>query len=582
MPFLPMSIEEVQQRGWDSLDIIIVSGDAYVDHPSFGAAIIGRSLEAAGFKVGIIAQPDWQNDEDFLALGRPRLFFGVTAGNMDSMVNHYTAQRKIRHNDAYTPDGVSGKRPDRATFIYTNQLRKLHKGVPVVIGGIEASLRRIAHYDFWSDKVRNSILADTKADMLVYGMAEKAIVQIAQALDSGQDIKQLVDIKGTMVYANTELPMDAIELPEGGLCADKDTFFAMSKLFDEHHRTRVLYQVNGGRLLQHNPPADPLSTEEMDALYALKFMNLPHSKYDGHEIPAFTQIKDSITAHRGCFGGCNFCAIGCHQGRVIQSRSQESIVTEAKKMAISKTFRGTMTDIGGPTANMYGMSCKLGYPDTCKRNSCLFPTICSNLDTDHKKHLAVLNRVRYISGIRNVFISSGIRHDLVMRDPDYILALAMHFTGGRLKLAPEHVINKVLSYMGKPSVETYEKFCAMFNKTAKEFGKKQQIIPYLLIGHPGTTLNDAIDLGLWLVENHIQVEQVQEFTPTPMTISTCMYYTGKDFATGKQIDVPKGHQIRLQKGLALWHDSYFEGTIMEALTLAGRKNLIRDFTTKRH
>lgn len=552
MSFLPMSKREMQHLGWEYIDIIIITGDAYVDHPSFGAAVIGRILESRGYRVGIIAQPDVNSVASFQQLGQPRLFFGITAGNMDSMINHYTAQKKLRHNDAYSPDGIAGLRPDRATFVYTNLVKRIYKGVPVVIGGIEASLRRIAHYDYWQDKVRNSILADSKADILVYGMGEKPICNIAAELAQGTNVAEIQDIPSTVVFCNNphnsnpELESEEIILPKAETCKDKQTFYEMTKLFTEHSSSRVMYQMNGGRLLRHNPPEQALYTDEMDEIYDLPYMYAPHPKYKGITIPAFEQIKSSITSHRGCYGGCSFCAIACHQGRKIQSRSQASIIREANRM------KGTISDVGGPTANMYASRCKLGFPASCTRRSCLYPKICPSLIMAHGEQLKLLSKISQIDAIKHVYIASGIRHDMLENEDKYILEIATKYTGGRLKLAPEHVSDKVLRLMGKPSIKSYELFCEKFCKAIHKEGVKRQVIPYIIIGHPGTGIEDAKALREWLVKNNIHVEQVQEFTPTPMSISTCMYYTKLDFETGKEIEVPTPGQIREQKKLAMW------------------------------
>ncbi len=559
MSFIPMTPAEMQARHWDYLDIIIISGDAYVDHPSFGAAIIARSLESKGFKVGIIAQPDWKGVEDFQRLGKPRLFFGITAGNMDSMVNHYTAQRKLRHDDAYSPGGVAGLRPDRATIIYTNILKQLYKGVPVIIGGIEASLRRIAHYDYWQDKVRNSILSDSKADVLIYGMAEKPICELATLLAKSIPVTEIQSLPSTVVFSGKpeegiesedtqgSKPLQSIILPPADTCKDKLTFYRMTKLFTEYSNAQALYQYTGGRWLKHNPPAKELTNAEMDSIYALPYEYAPHPKYKGSIIPAFEQIKSSITSHRGCYGGCNFCAIACHQGRKIQSRSQDSIVREAAKHS------GTISDVGGPTANMYASRCKLGFPDSCKRRSCLFPAMCSNLVLTHDEQLALLDRISNMPRIKHVFIASGIRHDMAITNDRYIKEIALKYTGGRLKLAPEHSVPKILRLMGKPDISSYEAFSKKYFAFTGAQGLKRQIIPYLIIGHPGTSKEDALALRNWLIKHNIQVEQVQEFTPTPMSISTCMYYTGRDFDNGEVIEIPTPGQIREQKKLVLWN-----------------------------
>ena len=545
MLFLPVNQSDLKERDWDYLDIILISGDAYIDHPSFAAAIIGRTLEAAGFRVGIIPQPDWRNDSAFTVLGKPRLFFGITAGNMDSMVNHYTAQRKLRNDDAYSPDGISGKRPDRAIIIYTNIIKRLFKGVPIVIGGIESSLRRIAHYDFWQDKVRNSILADSKADILIYGMGERPVTDLAILLQKGIPVSSIQNLPSTVVFSSTFPAKEDIILPEAEKCSAKETFYQMTRQFEDNYRTKTIFQKTAGRWLKHNPPAKPLTTKEMDSIYALPFAYQPHPVYAGHKIPAYEQIKDSITSHRGCYGGCNFCAIACHQGRNIQSRSETSLLKEAQK------HTGTITDVGGPTANMYASFCRLDFPDTCKRSSCLVPDICPNLQINHSVQLKILAKIGNLPRIKHLFIASGIRYDMAVNDDNYIEALATKYTGGRLKLAPEHSVSSVLRLMNKPQIEVFEKFCKKFYFYTNKAGLKSQIIPYLIIGHPGTTMEDAFELRNWLRKNKLKVEQVQEFTPTPMTISTCMYYTGLDYETGKPIHIPKPSEIRRQKELII-------------------------------
>ena len=626
MPFLPMTKAEMQKLGWEQLDFILITGDAYIDHPSFGTAIIGRVLERAGYKVGVISQPDWLTDKDWLELGAPRLGFGISAGNMDSMVNHYTAQRKIRHNDAYSPDDKAGLRPDRATIMYCNKVRQLFKNTPIIIGGIEASMRRICHYDYWQDKVRNPILADAKADILVYGMGEKPILEIADRLNQGIDIKDIKDVLGTVCFdklpecrdRSCACPEDAvipaqrdavipaqagihavlktsahnsiptiglpqplpngqtlrqtqgdspcyITLPDAETCSDKQTFLKMSQQFHHNFYQNTIYQKVAGRYIRHNPPAEPMTEQELDAVYNLPFMRLPHPKYDGRPIPAWTQIKDSITSHRGCMGGCNFCTIGYHQGKAIQSRSEKSVLTELDTLAKTKSFKGTVSDIGGPTANMYGMSCKLGYPRTCTRNSCLYPSICKQLDTSHKNVIELLNKALKVDGIKHVFISSGIRFDLALRDDNYIKHIAAHHVGGLLKLAPEHTEPEVLKAMGKTSINLYLDFCELFFAASQKAGKHNSIVPYIIVGHPGSTMNDAIKLGEWLKKRNVRLEQVQEFTPTPMTISTCMYYTGLDFNTGEPIYVPKGRDVRLQKALVMWFEPDNRSLIQETM-----------------
>ena len=530
----------MKARGWSVCDIILISGDAYIDHPSFGVPIIARTLEAAGFRVGIIAQPDWHNDADFMALGAPRLFFGISSGNMDSMVNHYTAQRRLRSDDAYSPQGKSGKRPDRAVMIYTNIIKRLYKGIPVVIGGVEASLRRVAHYDFWQNKVRNSILADSKADLLIYGMAEHTITDLARMLDAGKHISELNDLPSTVCFCKEA---GEPRLPDADQCGDKNTFHLMNRVFYDNYATKALFQLNGGRWIKHNPPAPALPGKELDRIYSLPFMNAPHPTYGNQRIPAWEQIKQSITSHRGCYGGCNFCAIAVHQGRRIQSRSAASIIAEARKL------KGTISDVGGPSANMYGSYCKLGFPDSCPRRSCIFPEICPNLVLDHEAQLHLLDAISKLPDIKHVFIASGIRHDLVLGNKRYIKAIATKYTGGRLKLAPEHSAPNVLKLMGKPPIERFEAFSKEYFEELRSSGLKRQIIPYIIIGHPGTTMEDAIALKHWLEKHKIHVEQVQEFTPTPMTISTCMYYTGLDFESGSPIHIPSPGEIRKQKEL---------------------------------
>ena len=540
MPFLPINKQDMKARGWSVCDIILISGDAYIDHPSFGVPIIARTLEAAGFRVGIIAQPDWHNDADFMALGAPRLFFGISSGNMDSMVNHYTAQRRLRSDDAYSPQGKSGKRPDRAVMIYTNIIKRLYKGIPVLIGGVEASLRRVAHYDFWQNKVRNSILADSKADLLIYGMAEHTITDLAQKLNAGKHISELNDLPSTVCFCKEA---GEPRLPDADQCGDKNTFHLMNRVFYDNYATKALFQLNGGRWIKHNPPAPALPGKELDRIYSLPFMNAPHPIYGNQRIPAWEQIKQSITSHRGCYGGCNFCAIAVHQGRRIQSRSAASIIAEARKL------KGTISDVGGPSANMYGSYCKLGFPDSCPRRSCIFPEICPNLVLDHEAQLHLLDTISKLPDIKHVFIASGIRHDLVLGNKRYIKAIATKYTGGRLKLAPEHSAPNVLKLMGKPPIERFEAFSKEYFEELRSSGLKRQIIPYIIIGHPGTTMEDAIALKHWLEKHKIHVEQVQEFTPTPMTISTCMYYTGLDFESGSPIHIPSPGEIRKQKEL---------------------------------
>ena len=572
--FLPTSQKDLKDRGWKQLDIIIITGDAYVDHPSFGPVIIARSMEAEGYKVGIISQPDWQSDADFKKLGRPRLFFGVSSGNMDSMINHYTALRKIRSEDAYSPGGKSGLRPNRAAIVYTQKVRSIYKDTPVILGGVEASMRRLPHYDYWSDKLRNSILFDSRADILVYGMGERTINEIAVRIDNGEDIKEMNDIPGTVVMGK-EIE-GAVVLPEFSADLSKDNFLKMHKIFWNDFRDNVLIQKFAKSYLIHNPPAKPLSTKELDKVYDLDFTRQPHPDYKGKKIPAYIQIKDSVTAHRGCFGGCHFCAIGEHQGKTIRSRSIGSIINEIKIIAADKNFKSTISDIGGPSANMYGMSCKLGISETCKITSCLFPEICPHLDTSHLEQKKLLNEVRKLRKVKHSFISSGIRFDLALKDIDYIKIIAKYHTSGLLKLAPEHISPEVLHYMNKPSIKLYERFHDIYSDYCNDIGKKQFIVPYIIVGHPGSSLKETIQLATYLKKNGIKLKQIQQFTPTPMTQSTMMYYTGLDF-DGKKIKTPKGREIRLQKALVQWFVPQNKKLIIEALQNAGRKDLIDFF-----
>jgi uncharacterized radical SAM protein YgiQ len=572
--FLPTTKTEMQALGWKQLDIIIISGDAYVDHPSFGPILIARVLESKGFKVGIIAQPDWKSDTDFTRLGTPRLFFGISSGNMDSMINHYTAQNKIRSTDAYTPGGKAGLRPNRATIVYSQKIKSLFKETPIVIGGIEASLRRIPHYDFWSDKVRNSILFDSRADLLVYGMGERAILEIAAELDRGKQVSELTKIRGTGFSSKVNL--GEIEIKNYSNKMSKLDFLKFNKIFFDNFNTKRLSYAFAGKYLIHNLPAKPFSTKEMDEIFNLPFQRKPHPCYKGKRITAFEQIKDSITSHRGCFGGCSFCAIGAHQGKTIQSRSQNSILQEVRELALQPQFNGTISDIGGPSANMYGMSCKLDIAETCKRRSCLYPEICPHLEMSARNYKKLLQKASKIHGVNHVFISSGIRFDLALDDDEFIFQVADLHTKGLLKLAPEHKSDKVLNFMNKPSFHKYQQFGSKYRKVTRELGKQQYILPYIIVGHPGATFNDTIELAVYLKKNNIKLKQVQEFTATPMTISTLMYYTGLDL-NSQQIHVPKGREIRLMKALVQWYEPANKKLVIEALTKAERKDLINFF-----
>jgi len=570
--FLPTTNQELKALGWKQLDIIIVSGDAYVDHPSFGTAILGRHLESLGYKVGIIPQPDWRSDKDFLELGQPRLFFGVTAGNMDSMVNHYTAARKIRSEDAYSPDGKRDMRPDRATIIYTQRLKTLFKGIPIVIGGVEASLRRMPHYDYWSDKLRNSILLDSKADILIYGMAEKAVAEVADRLKNEEDVKDLTDIPGTVVARNNFINDKAVVLPEFSKYTDQNEYHEMFLKFLNNRNTKLILQKSAGRTIVHNPPADPLLPEDLDRLYSLPFKKLPHPRYKGKKISAYEQIKNSVTSHRGCFGGCNFCAIGFHQGKKIQSRSISSIKKEIAGLTKHPEFKGTVSDVGGPTANMYGLFCRLGIERECPRESCLQPDICPNLVRDHSSARKLLRESRKTPGVRHIFIGSGLRHDLLLDQDSYLQDLCEHHISGLLKLAPEHKSDNVLNYMNKPSFNLYEQFIEKYRKINLRAGKKQYVVPYIIVGHPGATWKDTIELAVFLKKNNIKLDQVQQFTPTPMSVSTMMYYTEMDLE-GNRINVPRGRDLRLQKALIQWYKPENSGSIKEALKKGGRSDL---------
>lgn len=576
MTFIPTTEDELKRRGWDEADIIFVSGDAYIDHPAFGVPLLARWLEAHGFRVGIIAQPDWRSKEPFMALGRPRLFFAVSAGAMDSMVAHYTPARKLRHDDAYTPGNRHGARPNRATMVYTSRLKEAYKDVPVVIGGIEASLRRFAHYDFWENKVRRSILFDAKADLLIYGMAERAVLEVAERLRNGQQLADIRDVRGTAYHCRAFGEGRHVEIPSyEEISASKAKFaeaFKLAYLQQNPWSAAVVVQKHGNRELVCNPPALPLSEAEMDAVYALPFEKNPHPAYQ-EPIPAWEQIKTSITSHRGCFGGCAFCAITMHQGKTIQSRSKNSILTEIAAMTRKSWFRGTVSDIGGPTANMYGLGC--GNPDamkTCLRESCVFPAICPNLCTGDKPATSLLRAARSLEGVRHTAVSSGVRYDLLERQPDYFSELIGHHVSGLLKIAPEHLVDHVTEIMRKPGKRSFEAFLARFRSESERFGRRQYIVPYLISGHPGCSLADMLELALILKNMGITVEQVQDFTPTPGTIATCMFYCGCDPMTGKKVytavsDRDKG----LQKAMLLWHLPAERAKVLEALKELGRE-----------
>ncbi|MFN3014714.1 YgiQ family radical SAM protein [Vibrio coralliilyticus] len=642
-PFLPTSRKEMDALGWDSCDIIIVTGDAYVDHPSFGMAIIGRLLEAQGFRVGIIAQPEWHNKDAFTQLGRPNLFFGITAGNMDSMINRYTADRKLRHDDAYTPNNEGGKRPDRATLVYSQRCREAYKGVPLVLGGIEASLRRLAHYDYWSDKVRRSILFDAKADILLFGNAERALVEVAHRLADGEEIGTMTNIRGTVVSLPAEpegykiidssriekprkeafIPPNPYaveeqcdtkakaEEPEAKPIAirpsrhDAATTAVRIPHFEKLNNDRILYahasrimhletnpysgraliQRHGDRELWVNQAPIPLSTEEMDYVFGLPYARVPHPKYGKAKIPAYDMIKTSVNIMRGCFGGCSFCSITEHEGRIIQNRSQESIINELEEIRDKVPgFTGTISDLGGPTANMYRLGCSDPKAEAnCRRPSCVFPGICNKLNTDHKHTIDLYRAARKVEGVKKVMIASGVRYDLAIESPEYVKELVTHHVGGYLKIAPEHTEKGPLNLMMKPGMGTYDRFKEMFEKYSAEAGKKQYLIPYFISAHPGTEDEDMLNLALWLKKNDFECDQVQNFYPSPMCNATSMYYSETNplkrvkYKQREEVPVAKGErQRRLHKALLRYHDPANWPLIREALISMGKKHLIGD------
>lgn len=641
-PFLPTSRKEMDALGWDSCDIIIVTGDAYVDHPSFGMAIIGRLLEAQGFRVGIIAQPDWSNKDAFMQLGQPNLFFGITAGNMDSMINRYTAERRLRHDDAYTPDNEGGKRPDRAVLVYSQRCREAYKQTPIVLGGIEASLRRLAHYDYWSDKIRRSVLFDAKADILLYGNAERALVEVAHRLANGESPKEMTDIRGTAVnlpavpehytvvdssriekpgkayvpvnpYATEQqcetknsqddtvaqpvtvrpAPRDAsntvVRLPSYEKLQNDRILYAHASrvmhLETNPYSGRALVQRHGNRELWINRTAIPLTTEEMDFIFDLPYARVPHPMYGKAKIPAYEMIKTSVNIMRGCFGGCSFCSITEHEGRIIQNRSKESILNELEDIKQKVPgFTGTISDLGGPTANMYRLGCSDPKAEAnCRRPSCVFPGICAKLNTDHQYLVDLYREARKVDGIKKIFIASGVRYDLAIESPEYIKELVTHHVGGYLKVAPEHTEKGPLDIMMKPGMDTWYRFKEMFEQYSKEAGKKQYLIPYFISAHPGTKDEDMVNLALWLKANNYECDQVQNFYPTPMSYATAAYYSEtnplKRVKYKKREEVPsaKGErQRRLHKALLRYHDPENWPLIRKALAEMGKKHLIGD------
>lgn len=649
-PFLPMSRAEMDQLGWDSCDIIIVTGDSYVDHPSFGMAIIGRLLEAQGFRVGMISQPNWHSKDDFMQLGKPNLFFGVAAGNMDSMINRYTADRKIRSDDAYTAGGKAGKRPDRASLSYCQRCREAYKDVPVILGGIEASLRRIAHYDYWQDKVRPSLLINTKADILIYGNAERAVVEVAHRLSRGEPVGSMTDIRGTAFirkdtpegwfeldstrvdrpgkvdkiinpYVNTQdtaacaVEQAAGDAPETATEAEVQVVELLHHPRLERDRTvirlpsyekvrndpvlyahanrvlhletnpgnaRALVQRHGDRDVWFNPPPIPLSTEEMDYVFGLPYARIPHPAYGDAKIPAYDMIRFSVNIMRGCFGGCTFCSITEHEGRIIQSRSHESIINEIEEIRDKVPgFTGTISDLGGPTANMYRLACKSPEIEaSCRKPSCVWPGVCDNLNTDHSSLIGLYRKARELPGVKRILIASGLRYDLAVRSPEYVKELVSHHVGGYLKIAPEHTEEGPLSKMMKPGIGSYDTFKKMFEKYSREAGKEQYLIPYFIAAHPGTTDEDMMNLALWLKRSGFRADQVQAFYPSPMATATAMYHSGKNplrkvgYKT-EEVGIVKGEkQRRLHKAFLRYHDANNWPMLREALKEMGRADLI--------
>ncbi len=578
---LPMSPEEVAARGWDQVDVVFITGDAYIDHPSFATAILGRVLEAAGFRVAVVAQPNWQNADDWRRFGRPRLFFAVSAGNMDSMINHYTANRKVRNDDAYSPGGRIGLRPDRATLAYCQRARQAYKGVPIIAGGVEASLRRLAHYDYWSDKVRRSILLDAKPDLVVFGMGEDIILEIARRLDAGDTVNDLRSLRGVAyaMGASETPPADSLTLPSFEQVRDDKRAFAEATRLTHHetnpYNARRLLQWHDRQAVVVNPPRFPISEAAMDRLYALPYTRRPHPSYR-EPIPAFDMIKDSVTIMRGCFGGCTFCSITAHQGRIIQSRSRDSVLQEVRDMTRDEEFKGIISDIGGPTANMYQMKCtKPEVEAVCRRQSCVHPKICKLLGTDHGPLIQLMKDARQTPGVKKVLVASGIRMDLARRSPEYMRELTQHHVGGLLKVAPEHTDSNVLNLMRKPSGDDFEKFSRQFEDESQRIGKKQHIVPYFIASHPGSDLNAMIDLALFLKRNGYRPDQVQDFIPAPMDVATAMFYTEIDPFTKKPVYIARHLRDRkLQRALMQYFkpENYFE--VRRALQQAGRSDLI--------
>ena len=592
-PFAPTTAAEMAERGWDAVDVVFVTGDAYVDHPTFANAILTRVLEQAGYRVAVLSQPDWKSCAPWRQFGRPRLFFAVSAGNMDSLINHYTANKKVRNDDAYSPGGRIGLRPDRATLAYTQRCREAFPGVPVIAGGVEASLRRLAHYDYWSDTVKRSILLDAKADLVAYGMGEKTIVEIAGRLAAGKTVRELRDLRGVAYALGAKesedlkaqgLPSLSFEhadlIPSFEEVRDDKLAFAeatrLIHLNTNPFNAAALVQFHDRQAVVQNPPAFPLTEAEMDRIYDLPFTRRPHPSYT-EPVPAHEMIKDSVTIMRGCFGGCTFCSITAHQGRIIQSRSKTSVLKEVEKLAADPEFKGVISDIGGATANMYTMRCTRPEVEAkCKRLSCVHPTICKLLGTDHGPLIDLMKNVRETPGVRKAFVSSGIRMDLAQLSPEYVHELATHHVGGRLKVAPEHTSPTVLEKMKKPSIDNFGQFAEQYREASAAAGKpRQQLVPYFIASHPGSELDDMIDLALYLKRTGYRPDQVQDFIPAPFDIATCLYYTGIDPFTKKEVHVSRGLKDRkMQRALMQFFkpENYF--TVREALIEAGRSDLI--------
>lgn len=582
--FLPVTANEVKERGWDNVDFVYVNGDAYVDHPSFGAAIITRVLESKGFKVAFLAQPDWCSKNDFMRFGRPKYGFFVSSGNIDSMVAHYTAAKKRRHDDAYSPGGKSGLRPDRAVIVYCNRIREAYGDIPIIIGGLEASLRRFAHYDYWDDKIRRSIIFDSQADLISYGMGENQTIEIAERLRNGESIKNLTNIRGTCYACDVEdTPLCGAECPSfENVCSSKREYAVSCRIQQDeqdHIRGKLLKQRHEKKMLVQNPPMPPLTTEDLDWVYSLPYMRTYHPTYekDGG-VPGIEEVRFSIAHNRGCFGACNFCSIAFHQGRFVTSRSHKSVIEEAKNLSKQPDFKGYIHDIGGPTANFRFPSCEKQLKSgLCKGKKCLAPKPCPALVADHSDYLSLLREVRKLPGIKKVFIRSGIRYDYILRDKDesFLRELVKYHVSGQLKVAPEHCSAAVLDKMGKPHIEAYIEFSKKYFELSKGANKEQFLVPYLMSSHPGSTLNDAIELALFLKKRKIHPEQVQDFYPTPGTISTCMFYTGLDPYTMKEVYVAKtAEEKAMQRALLQYYDPSKRELIEKALKKAGRYDLI--------